>query len=327
MNPALDCVDLASELLGGVTLAASDDFFAAKENLLKPAAPVFLPERYTEFGKWMDGWESRRKRIPGHDWCVIKLGLAGILRGADVDTSFFTGNFPSHCSIEACTLSNDDWKNASWMPIVAKSRLQGGSHNPFDIDDEERRTHIRLNIFPDGGVARLRVYGEVLPDLDAIARSGQPVDFASVQNGGLALTCSDMYFGSKNNLIMPGRPVNMGGGWETKRRRGPGYDWIIVRLGARCHFEKIGIETEHFKGNYPDRCSLDACDAPGALVEDLATGAVRWMEVLPATKLGPDAVHEFTSELLTPGPFSHVRLKIYPDGGISRLRVFGRLES
>lgn len=327
MNPALDCIDLASELFGGMALAASDDFFAAKENLLKPAAAVFLPERYTEFGKWMDGWESRRKRTPGHDWCVIKLGLPGILRGADVDTSFFTGNFPSHCSIEACTLSNDDWKNASWTPVVPKSRLQGGAHNPFDIDDRSRRTHVRLNIFPDGGVARLRVYGDVQPDLEAIARGSHHVDFASVQNGGLALSCSDMYFGSKNNLIMPGRPVNMGGGWETKRRRGPGYDWIIVRLGARCLIEKIAIETEHFKGNYPDSCSLEACDAAGALTEDLATGTVRWLDVLPTTPLGPDAVHEFKNELISAGPFSHVRLKIYPDGGISRLRVFGRLES
>jgi len=271
------------------------------------------------------------------DWCVIRLGLPGALRGVDIDTSYFTGNFPSHTSVESCSAPNGDWQSVEWSLALPKVRLQGGSHNLFDVDDPVgpagRRTHVRLNIFPDGGVARLRVYGEVVPDFALLARSAEPVDFASVTNGGLVLAASDAHFGSKSNLIMPGRPATMGGGWETRRRRGPGYDWIIVRLGARCSIERIAVETEHFKGNYPDLCSIEACnveaprpeDSPNYLVDDLVTGKAGWQEILAPVKLGPDAVHVYQSELSKRGPCTHVRLNIYPDGGISRLRVFGRL--
>jgi allantoicase len=325
MIPAQDCIDLASELLGGAAVAASDEFFAPKENLVKTSPPVLILDKYTEFGKWMDGWESRRRRTPGHDWCVIRLGLSGILRGVDVDTSHFTGNFPSHCSLERCSVPDGNWAQAQWSLALPQVRLHGGTHNVFDIEDGQRCTHVRLNIFPDGGVARLRVYGDVVPDFNALARSTEPVDFASVANGGLVLACSDMYFGSKNNLIMPGKPANMGGGWETRRRRGPGYDWIIVRLGARCHVERVAVETEHFKGNYPDRCSLDACNAEPTLAEDLVAGKGGWQEILAPVKLKPDAVHQYQAELSNRGPFTHVRLNIYPDGGVSRLRVYGRI--
>jgi len=380
MIPAEDCIDLASELLGGAALAASDEFFAPKENLVKAAAPVWIPEKYTEFGKWMDGWETRRWRtpetlgarasrplwhdfdfnkarqmrggpaederaggtpaLPGfpsdlhYDWCVVRLGLPGILRAVDIDTTYFTGNFPSHASVEMCSAPDGDWQRAEWSLALPKVRLQGVSHNLFDVDGPAgRRNHVRLNIFPDGGVARLRVYGEGVPDLAALARSDEPVDFASVANGGLVLAASDAYFGAKSNLIMPGRPAAMGDGWETRRRRGSGYDWIIVRLGARCSVEQIAVETEHFKGNYPDLCSIEACNVEAPEPEDLCddrrddliTGKVGWQEILAPAKLGPDAVHVYQGELAKHGPFTHVRLNIYPDGGISRLRVFGRI--
>jgi len=368
MIPAEDCIDLASERLGGAALAASDEFFAPKESLVEAAPPVWMPEKYTELGKWMDGWETRRWRPPRlsserptettvedeqnvtnyriledysgdlhYDWCVIRLGLPGILRGVDIDTSHFTGNFPSHASVESCSAPNGDWQHVEWSLALPKVRLQGGSHNLFDVDGSAgpsgSRTHVRLNIYPDGGVARLRVYGEVVPDLAALARSAEPLDFASVANGGLVLAASDMYFGSKDNLIMPGRPATMGDGWETRRRRGPGYDWIIVRLGTRCSIERIAVETEHFKGNYPDQCSVDACNVEAARPEDprhhrcddLITGKAGWQEILAPVKLGPDAVHVYQSEISKRGPFTHVRLNTYPDGGISRLRVFGRI--
>jgi allantoicase len=196
--------------------------------------------------------------------------------------------------------------------------LQGGGHNFFSIEDPESFTHVRLNIYPDGGVARLRVYGDVTPDFDSIET---PFDLAAVANGGAVVAASDMFFGSRNNLILPGPSTHMGDGWETKRRRGPGYDWAIVRLGTPGTIEKVIIDTQHYKGNYPDAFSLDACLAPDALVEDLAIGRVRWEELLTRTKLEAD------SQLGLPmsgGPFSHVRLNIYPDGGISRLRVIGR---
>ncbi len=319
-----DLIDLASELVGGVALAASDEFFAPKENLLKAAAPVFIPDKYTDRGKWMDGWESRRKRTPGHDWCVIRLGLPGVIRTVDVDTSHFLGNFPSHCSLDVSSVTADP-AESDWKPALDRVRLQGDAHNVFDIGGAGRATHVRLNIFPDGGVARLRVYGDVAPDFEKLKSSADPVDLASVANGGRVVASSDAFFGHQHNLILPGRPANMGGGWETRRRRGPGYDWIIVQLGARTAIQRIAVETEHYKGNYPDRCSIDACDARGALADDLITGKTPWREILAASKLEADAVRLFEPELQSPGSATHVRLNIYPDGGISRLRVFGKI--
>jgi allantoicase len=310
--------------VGGAAIDASDDFFAPKENLIKAGDPVFLPDKYTDRGKWMDGWESRRKRTPGHDWCVVRLGLAGIARTVDVDTSFFVGNFPSHCSIDGASVEADP-ADVDWRPVLSRVRLNGGGHNFFDSQHDGRLTHLRLNIFPDGGVARLRVYGEVSPDFARLKASTEPVDVASVVNGGRVLASSDSFFGHAQNLILPGRPPNMGGGWETKRRRGPGYDWILVQLGARSSIEGITVETEHYKGNYPDRCSIDACDAAGALTENLIIGRVAWREILPSARLKGDAVHVFTAELKPGGPATYVRLNIYPDGGVSRLRVLGKI--
>ena len=371
MIPPEDCIDLASERLGGAVVAADDEFFAPKENLVKAGAPIYIPEKYTESGKWMDGWETRRWRPPRlrpngvsvntvddeqnltnyriisdyvtsaeHSWldhwysCVIRLGLPGNLRRIDIDTSYFTGNSPSHASLHSCYTPSDDWLQAAWSLVLPKVRLQGGGHNIFDVATSAGpSTHVRLNIFPDGGVARLRVYGEVVPDLATLARSADPVDFASVANGGFVVAASDAYFGAKSNLIMPGKPATMGDGWETRRRREPGYDWIIVRLGARCLIDRIVVETEHFKGNYPDRCSIDACsvepprpdDLPQGRIDDLITGKVGWRQILAPAKLGPDRVHVYQTEIFGRGPFNHVRLNIDPDGGISRLCVFGRL--
>jgi allantoicase len=317
-------IDLAAERLGGAVISANDDFFAPKENLLKFAKPIFIEDKYTDRGKWMDGWESRRKRTPGHDWCVIRLGLPGVVRTVDVDTSHFLGNFPEHCSLDGALVASDPAEK-DWIPVLAKVRLAGGEHNVFDTQHAGKLTHVRLNIFPDGGVARLRVYGDVIPDLEKLKRSSEPVDVASVVNGGRVLASSDNFFGHEQNLILPGRPANMGGGWETRRRRGPGYEWIIVELGARATIQKISVETEHYKGNYPDRCSIDVCDAPGALVQDLTTGKVAWKEIVPAAKLEADAVRQFDSELKAAPVASHVRLNIFPDGGVSRLRVFAKI--
>jgi allantoicase len=322
MLPGL--IDLASELVGGSVVAASDDFFAPKEDLIRAATPVFIAGKYTDRGKWMDGWETRRKRTPGHDWCILRLGPPGIARILNVDTSHFLGNFPAHCSLDGANVERDP-AESDWIPVLRKSRLEGGRQNIFDSEHAGRLTHVRLSIFPDGGVARLRVFGDVVPDLKNLKSSPEPVDVAAVVNGGRTLAASDEFFGSLQNIILPGRPANMGGGWETRRRRGPGYDWIIVQLGVASLIRKISVETEHYKGNYPDRCSMDACFAPQALVQNLIAGKVDWKEILPASKLEADAVREFESELQPAGPATHVRLNIYPDGGISRLRVFGKI--
>lgn len=324
-----ELVDLASEKLGGAVLVANDEFFAPKENLLKTAAPVFLEDEYTDRGKWMDGWETRRRRTPGYDWCIIRLGLPGIIRGVVVDTSFFRGNFPEHCSLEACAFEGlpgeEDLTSESvkWIPILAQLQLAGDSQNPFPITCDERFTHLRFKIYPDGGVARLRVYGEVVPDWTRI-RSTE-IDLAAVENGGLVLGCSDMFFGHRHNLIMPGRGLNMSDGWETKRRRGPGHDWVIIKLGARGLVHRIEVDTSHFKGNFPESCSLEAFDSPGSDIATLTDLSVAWKSILSRTKLQAHTRHFFDRELLNAGAASHLRFNIFPDGGVSRLLVYGTI--
>jgi allantoicase len=319
-NPYSVWVQLEQPRLGTQVTFASDEFFAAKERLIDPNDPVFIEGKYDEHGKWMDGWESRRKREPGHDYCIIRLGIPGVLHGIDIDTSHFTGNFPPEASIEAC-VSEDDVPAGGWTEIVPAMELAGNSHHFVDIDDDSVWTHIRFNIYPDGGVARLRLYGEVTPDFGTIAGA---IDLAAVENGGRAIACSDEHFGSMHNLNVAGRGINMGDGWETARRRGPGNDWVVMSLGHPGTIERVEIDTVHFKGNYPDRASLEA-----ALFEsdsDATHDSDAWQELLPASKLEMDKQHFFDVELNDIGPVSHVRLSIYPDGGISRLRLHGRIE-
>ena len=321
--------DLASARVGGRAIATSDDFFAPKSSLIKPEPPVFIPGKYTTRGKWMDGWESRRKRTPGHDWCVVKLGMSGRIRGFNVNTAFFTGNFPTHCSVEALNTTRSVSATLSaregppWITILPKSALRGDSDNFVAIDDDRPWTHLRLNIFPDGGVARLRVYGDVVVDWRRVAPHGRAVDLAAIEHGGLVVAASDMHYGAKDNVIMPGRAKNMGDGWETKRRRGAGYDWLILRLGAAGRIRKVEIDTNHFKGNFPDSASLEGCLAPlGSLAE---LGSANWNQLLAPTKLKAHHRHLFARELQDAGPVTHVRLNIFPDGGVSRLRVHGTL--
>jgi allantoicase len=318
--------DLASARVGGRAVAANDEFFAPKSNLLNPAPAVFLPDKFTVRGKWMDGWETRRRRTPGHDWCVVALGMRGRIRGIDVDTSHFTGNYPSHCSLDAIDTSGRMTQTLAgsgdghWTEVVPRTSLRGDSHNYFLVSDQRPWTHVRLNIYPDGGVARLRVHGDVFFDWGRIRRRGRLIDLAALQHGGLVVGASDMHFGAKDNMIMPGRAKNMGDGWETRRRRGPGSDWAIVKLGAPGLIRRIEIDTTHFKGNYPDRASVEGCFAPGASIA--ALGSTDWFELLPETSLRAHHRHLFTAAL-EGGPVSHVRLNIFPDGGISRFRVYG----
>jgi allantoicase len=316
-------VDLASARLGGAVLWANDDFFAAKENLVEPRDPTFDPEAYTDRGKQMDGWESRRRRTPGHDSCLLRLGLAGIVHGVVVDTTFFRGNYPEHCSLEGCAAaadaSVDELLDATteWVEILPRAPLAGDSRNRFAVTAPYRFTHLRFNIYPDGGVARLRVHGEVMPDWPAVLATGEEVDLVAVEHGGRWLAASDLFFSSPQNLLMPGRGVRMDDGWETKRRRGPGFDWCVLQLGVAGSVRRIEVDTTHFKGNYPDTCALEGCVAPAGV--DCDTWP--WRQLLPRTKLQPDSRHELAS---TDGvPVTHVRFSIHPDGGVSRLRLHG----
>jgi allantoicase len=352
-------IDLAAAGLGGRALGASDEFFAAADNLIQPGRGAFIDGKFTDRGKWMDGWESRRRRaaLPDHDWCVLALGAPGQVVGFDVDTNHFLGNHPPFASIDGLFAPGvnalDQLAGAPWVELLGQAPLRPGAQNLFGARPHGPVSHVRLNVFPDGGVARLRVFGRVAPqwgagnDGDTETQSHvapELEDLAAVKNGGLALACSDAFFGPMNNLLLPGRAENMGGGWETRRRRGPGHDWILIQLGARGVPAVIEIDTHHFKGNYPDRFSLEAIDASAVALANanaLETPRItdllaspRWSPLLPETKLGPDARHffsGFSSNLAADaggdgarGPVTHLRLNIFPDGGVSRLRVWGR---
>ncbi|MEQ8206093.1 MAG: allantoicase [Woeseia sp.] len=326
-NPFHQWLPLEHPRLGTRVVFANDEFFAAKERLIEPAPPVFIPDKYDDHGKWMDGWESRRKRGPGHDFCVIKLGIPGVIRGVDIDTSHFTGNYPPAASIDACVAADDiPDDSAQWVTLLPQTPLQGNSHHWQAIDDDNSYTHLRLNIFPDGGVARLRIFGEVKPDWAQIA-DGEVLDLLAVEHGGRALAASDEHFGSMHNLNVAGRGINMGDGWETARRRGPGNDWCVLALGHKGVIERVEVDTAHFKGNYPDRVLLQAAnvDDASANVVDLPEASKSWSNLLVESKLEADRQHFFESELADLGPVSHVRMSIFPDGGVSRLRVYGRI--
>ncbi|HKB14960.1 MAG TPA: allantoicase [Planctomycetota bacterium] len=318
-------VDLAAERVGGKALLASDEFFAPKENILKPGRGVFEPERYTDRGKWMDGWETRRRRGPGHDWCIVRLGLPGIVRAVDVDTNHFLGNHPSHASLEACAAGEGTSAEAlaaggAWAEIVPRSPLGPGRQNILPAHGDSRVTHVRLNIYPDGGVARMRIHGIVVPDWSRFP-AGSILDLAALENGGTIVASSDMFFGAASNLLLPGAARNMGDGWETKRRRGPGFDWVVIRLGARGRVRRIEVDTSHFKGNYPDRCSVEGADVEGKEIDPQVLAEVRWREILPETRLEADKRHVFEREDRESSTL--VRLNVFPDGGVARFRVFG----
>ncbi len=322
-------IDLAAERLGGKALLCSDEFFAEKENLIKPGRGVFIPGKYTGRGKWMDGWESRRKRSLGHDWCIIQLATPGIIHGVDIDTNHFLGNHPPYASLDACYIKKPKkvkWEKIEWKEILYKSSLQPGSQNFYPVQDHNIYTHLRLNIYPDGGVARLKVYGEVFKEWKLVDKK-EKVDLAAALNGAKAIVCNDMFFSHMDNLIMPGKGLNMGDGWETKRNRFPGNrDWVIVRLAHEGFIDCVVIDTAHFKGNYPDSCVLEGCCIKPAQEEMLTSSDIKWTTILPKSKLKADNEHSFKREVNNKEAFTHVRLSIFPDGGISRMRLWGRLK-
>jgi allantoicase len=254
--------------------------------------------------------------------------MPGMISGVDIDTNHFLGNHPPYASIDALSRNDDPavdkLQAAQWTTILNMVPLKQGSQNIFAVASDKRWTHLRLNIYPDGGVARFKVYGQVVKlwDLD---KSNGPVDLAAIENGGLVVAANDMFFGNKNNMIMPGRGVNMGDGWETRRRREPGHDWSIVQLGHPGLIEKIEVDTNHYKGNFPDQCWIEGCMAPGRAVDALNHAQFEWTEILGRTKLKADHRHFFEQEINARGPWSHLRVNIQPDGGISRLRVWGGL--
>jgi len=320
----LSLPDLASRSLRGSVVAASDEFFADKENLITPSAPSFAPRTYGHKGQVYDGWETRRQRGPDgglpadaqHDWVIVRLGAPGVVRAVVVDTAFFTGNYPASCSVEACCVTGypADFSAWEWLPLVPRSPLQGDSKHVFAVSSPRRFTHARLRIYPDGGVARLRVHGVVVPSPSLLA--DLTFDLAAVENGGDVVACSDRFYSSPRNVIFPGLPRVMGEGWETRRRREPGNEWLVVRLAGQAAVSLAEIDTSGYIGNSPGAASLSGRD-------DSAGDQARWSVLLPPTPLLPDTPHRF--RLSGAQPVTHVRLNVFPDGGVARLRLHGSL--
>ncbi len=317
--------------LRGSVVAASDEFYAAKENLIKPGAPVFVPETYGAKGQIYDGWETRRRRGPGgampdrtaSDWVIVRLGVPGVVRSVVVDTAFFTGNYPQACSADACSVPGYPGVEeltgpCAWQEIVPRVLITGDHRHLFSVAADRRSTHVRLNIFPDGGVARLSVHGEVL--LDPGLLDGLTLDLAALENGADVADTSDRnYYSSPRNAISPGLSRVMGEGWETRRRRRPGHEWLVIRLAGQGVIDLAEIDTSWYRGNQPDTASLQALDATtGASIYD--QGA--WRDLLPPVRLLPDTPHRFR---VSGAPATHVRLNIFPDGGVARLRLYGSL--
>lgn len=318
-------IDLAQPRLGAEIVSCSDDFFAECGRMLKSEAPVFIDGKFDDNGKWMDGWETRRRRNGGYDNAIVKLGLPGEIMGIDIDTTHFTGNYPPAASLEACSSNAAPDDSTQWTTLIESTSLRGDSHHYFSIDSGDSYTHVRLNIYPDGGVARLRIYGRVVCDAAALDKS-KPHNLAAVELGARAIAWNDAHYGAVANLLNPGRGVNMGDGWETRRRREPGNDWCIIELGQVGEIGEVLIDTAHFKGNYPDRCSLQAARVSAGTVDSIITQSQFWQELLPPQKLEMDSEHGFRDEVQPLGRVSHVRVNIFPDGGLSRVRLLGKID-
>ena len=311
-------VNLALPEHGAAICSVTDDFFAPAKRMLSADEPIFIEGRFDAHGKWMDGWESRRKRVAGHDVCIIRI-CPGVIHGIEIDTRHFIGNYPPAISVEACRVKIEPGDETRWTELVAKADLQGDSRRVFAVDDKNRWTHIRLHIYPDGGIARLRIYGE--PDqADQQAGRAQQLDLLSADVGGQAIACNNMHFGHMSNLLSMNPVANMGDGWETRRRRTAGNDWVILKLGRRGKISRVEVDTAFFRGNYPARCSLRGA----TLGDDESTrNSMDWPEILPKVALGPDQLHLFSNQLLAADDITHVRFDIYPDGGVARLRLYG----
>jgi allantoicase len=306
--------DLALRTFGGSVVAASDESFAEKESLIRPGRPGFSAETFGNKGQVYDGWETRRRREPGHDWALVRLGMPGAIRGVVIDTAWFKGNYPPYASVEAATVeghpSPAELSAARWTAIVPRSELKGDAEHAFEVTaDDTGYTHVRLNMYPDGGIARLRVHGEVRPDLSV--HDGLSLDLAALQNGALVTACSNEFYSSPNNVIAPGLARHQAEGWETARRRTEGNEWLVIRLAGRGLIRLAEIDTTNLLFNAPGHVSLTGLDGEHEIA------------LLPRTRLQPDTPHRF--RLAHTDPITHVRVDIYPDGGLARVRLNGHL--
>jgi allantoicase len=318
-------IDLAQSRLGTKVVYKSDEFFAAAKRIINPWPPVFKEGVFDKHGKWMDGWETRRKRSKGHDYLILKLGKPGKINKVDIDTSYFNGNQPSKVSLEACFCKKKiPDKNHKWSSILKKKTTSPNSHHFFKINNKSIFTHVKLNIYPDGGVARLRIYGsmEVKKNFDK-----KIINLTSVLNGATPIACNNEHFGRAENILAPGSGKNMGDGWETRRSRGKNFDWLIIKCAAVGKISTIQIDTHHFKGNYPDKCSLQASYVKGKVKSDtIVSKSKKWKLLLNKVKLHAHKKQNFKNNLMKNKKINYIRINIFPDGGISRIRAFGKVD-
>ncbi|MEU8320539.1 allantoicase [Nonomuraea sp. NPDC048881] len=317
--------DLASRALAGSVVHANDELFAERENLIKPGPAAFSTEDFGHKGKVYDGWETRRRREPGNDYAIVRLGVPGVVRGVVIDTAWFKGNYPPYASVEAASVegapSPAELERANWETIVGKSAIRGDAENAFEVEDRRRWTHVRLSIYPDGGVARFRVHGEPVPDPRLLDGT---IDLAALEHGGNVVACSDTFYSSPVQLLLPGRARIMGDGWENARRRDGGNDHVTVRLAGRGRVRRVEIDTSYFVGNAAGWASLTGTDAGSPDAGSPDAGA-EWFELIPKTRLQPDTRHFLRP--VSAAPVTHVRLDVFPDGGLARLRVHGELDA
>jgi allantoicase len=323
-NSMQGLVNLASPKMGTKILAFSDDFFGEVTRMLNDKDPIFIEDKYDNHGKWMDGWESKRRRDGGNDWAILKLGSSGIISKIEIDTSYFTGNFPPFFSLEGIYSETEPNKDSNWKSLIAKTNLVGDCKNNFELNLKEKFNFVRLQIFPDGGVARIRLFGEVKYNWDRF-NNEEIIELSSLKLGGSILAYNNAHYGDVSALLSEGRGKTMGDGWETRRRREPGNDWIIIKLAQKGNIKKIEIDTAHFKGNYPDRASIQAISIDKNITtKDLIQSSENWDVILDETKLTADNIHEYEINSNSKAEATHIRLNIYPDGGVSRLRIFGK---
>ena len=315
-------IDLAQPRLGTKVIYKTDDFFASANRIINPTEPVFKIGVFDKHGKWMDGWESRRKRTTGHDYIIIKLGRPGIIKKVDVDTSHFNGNQPAMVSIEGSYSKSDKLNQFRWQPLLSKKKTKADSHHYFTIKNNQVFTHIKFNIFPDGGVARLRLYGSISKSKKL---KNKKINLASLLDGSSVIACNNEHFGKAENILAPGKAKNMGDGWETRRRRGKGFDWLILNTLDGKEIDKIEISTHHFKGNFPSHCSIQAAYLTNSKnSKQIVKSSTKWRYLLKNVKLSADKVHVFKNMLLKKDKINYIKINIFPDGGISRFKIFGK---
>ena len=315
-------IDLAQPRLGTKVIYKTDDFFASAHRIISPTTPVFKEGVFDKHGKWMDGWESRRKRTIGHDFIILKLGKPGKISKVDVDTSHFNGNQPAMISIEGALSSSNKINQLKWISIIPKKKIKANSHHFFSVKKNNIFTHIKLNIFPDGGVARLRLYGSIEKSKKLKSKI---INLASLLDGASVIACNNEHFGKAENILAPGKAKNMGDGWETRRRRSKGFDWLILNCLNGKEIDKIEISTHHFKGNFPSYCSLQAAYLPTLKSsKQIVNSSPKWKYLLKDAKLSANKIHIFKNNLMKKYKINFIKINIFPDGGISRFRIYGK---